>query len=80
MLPTHALVGMALALQIALSFPETGPATLLGGWFAPRRFVAYDGSKGNLGIAEGPIVFDRVPDPSAGYVPTRYRASLAEEP
>ena len=31
MLPTHALVGMALALPIALLFPELGPAALLGG-------------------------------------------------
>lgn len=32
MLPTHALVGMALALPVALSVPELAPAALLGGF------------------------------------------------
>lgn len=31
MLPTHALIGMALALPVALSVPELAPAALLGG-------------------------------------------------
>ena len=32
MLPTHALVGMALSLPVALSVPEFAPAALLGGF------------------------------------------------
>ena len=32
MLPTHALVGMAIALPVALSVPELAPAALLGGF------------------------------------------------
>ena len=32
MLPTHALVGMALAVPVALSVPELAPAALLGGF------------------------------------------------
>ena len=32
MLPTHALMGMALALPVALSVPELAPAALLGGF------------------------------------------------
>lgn len=32
MLPTHALVGMALALPVALSVPELAPAALVGGF------------------------------------------------
>ncbi|WP_181692560.1 metal-dependent hydrolase [Natronomonas sp. LN261] len=32
MLPTHALVGMALALPVASSFPELAPAALMGGF------------------------------------------------
>lgn len=33
MLPTHALVGMALALPVALAAPELAPAALFGGFF-----------------------------------------------
>jgi hypothetical protein len=200
MLPTHALVGMALALPVAVLAPDLAPAALLGGfvggalpdldlysghrrklhfptlypvvavafgaialveptplsvatafafigaaahcrmdvyggglelrpwegnsdravydhvegaWLEPRRVVAYDGSRGDLGIAVAlavplfvfvewplvglvvvalgvgtayvllrrrlatlaPIVFGHVPEPLAGYVPDRYRAT-----